>query len=282
MTKFFLILTATSLISGFIDTTETPAHLRVEQVMTFTAKIETLSYDFIKSERISNKMIDQHLMIKMQREPFKVYLKEVSPNPGVEILFPYASDPSKALINPNGFPWINLKLDPLGNLMRHNQHHTILDSGFDYILSILNHIFDKYQSQLEHIVVYDGTAIVDGRDCEVFTMTNPRFQYVNYTVLNGEDVSQIADKFRLNEYMILHKNPQIKSLSDVKQGDLIKIPNDYSSKMTIYVDRIKQVPLRMEIYDDDGLFEKYEFRNVKVNLPLAAEEFSATYTGYGF
>ena len=218
----------------------------------------------------------------MQREPFKVYLLEVSPNPGIEILFPYKSDPSRALINPNGFPWVNLKLDPEGDLMRRNQHHTILDSGFDYIMSIMNHIFDKYESQLEHIVEFNGTAIVDNRVCDIFTMTNPKFQYLNYTVLKGENVIDIADKFRLNEYMILHKNPHIKSLRDVRQGDIIKIPNDYSSKMTIYVDWANKVPLLMKIYDDEGLFEQYEFRNVEVNPLFTKEEFSETYTAYGF
>ena len=32
-----------------------------------------------------------------------------------------------ALVNPNGFPWFNLKLNPVGSRMTKNQHHTIIE-----------------------------------------------------------------------------------------------------------------------------------------------------------
>jgi len=48
------------------------------------------------------------------------------------------------------------------------------------------------------------------------------------------------------------------------------------------VDKEAFLPLKMEIYDDQGLYEKYEFSELKVNTKISAEEFSQDFSEYGF
>jgi outer membrane lipoprotein-sorting protein len=38
----------------------------------------------------------------------------------------------------------------------------------------------------------------------------------------------------------------------------------------------------MEVYDDEGLYEKYEFNNLVIDPQFEAEEFSSDFEDYGF
>jgi len=273
---------AALLFSGFTDSKKDLAIEKIKGLFSANKEISAMSYDFIRTERIDGKMVSNHTKVKMKKKPYSIYVQEVSPNPGVEILFPDPLDESKALINPNGFPWVNLRLDPMGDLMRSKQHHTVYEGGYDYIVDVMEYIFYKYRTRLPDIIFYDGMSVVDGRSCDMITLANPGFKYINYTVKKGETVSSIATKYRINEYMILEKNLGLSFSKVLRAGEVIKVPSDYSAKMTICLDRERQIPLSMKIYDDKGLFEHYEFKNVEINPALKAEEFSANFSAYRF
>ena len=42
------------------------------------------------------------------------------------------------------------------------------------------------------------------------------------------------------------------------------------------------IPVSVSIYDDIGLFESYDYTNVKINKPIEEKEFTKGYKGYGF
>ncbi len=48
------------------------------------------------------------------------------------------------------------------------------------------------------------------------------------------------------------------------------------------IDKELMLPISEKIYDDKGLFETYEFNNLQVNTPIAAEEFTENYKDYHF
>lgn len=220
--------------------------------------------------------------IKINRRPYKIYLKELQPNLGVEILYPHPLDESKALINPNGFPWVNLKLDPKGELMNKDQHHSILHGGFDYVTSVMEYTIYKNESRINEMISRDGIRDYNGHSCDVISLSNPNFQYISYTVQAGETLGSVALKYHLSEFMIKEKNEFMSGSMELKEGDVIKLPTDYCAKMVMLVDRERNIPLMMEVYDENGLFEKYEFRDVTINPNLASEEFNETYVSYNF
>ena len=80
----------------------------------------------------------------------------------------------------------------------------------------------------------------------------------------------------------MDKNPAIHDYDDVRSGQLIKIPNDYSPKMVLYIDKKRKIPLIIKVYDEDGLYQQYEFKNVKVNPTFSADEFSKSNPAYGY
>jgi len=244
--------------------------------------IRTLNYTMKKLERIKGKLIMQQSTVKLNMNPLKVYLYQDAPKKGLEVLYVQGTNNNHAIVNTNGFPWVSLNLDPYGSTMRENQHHTLLNSGYDHVIGILEFLFTKYQSEIHDMVKMDGSVVWDKHNCWAVTLTNKQFKYVSYKVLKGENVISIANKFRLSEHMILEKNPSIDSYTDVKEGQVIVIPCDYSNKMTLYIDKLRYIPLVMKVYDDQGLYEQYEYTNVTVNGPIKAEEFTRDYGDYNF
>lgn len=247
-----------------------------------TSGISSLIYTLSKEERIDGEMIKQISFTKMEKVPFRVYMKQLYPQDGMEVLFVEGENNNKAVINPNGFPWVNIKLHPMEGMMRNDQHHTIYQSGFDHVVSILDYLVKKYESNIDVMVKYNGIVQYDDRACHSISFNNPNFRYIDYTVQENETLETIAAKFKLSEHMILEKNRKVKNYDDVSAGQVILIPNDYSPKLMLYIDKIDLIPLRMDVYDDQGLYEKYQYSKVIIDPKLDPNEFSQEYAEYGF
>lgn len=279
--KIVLALCACIVLTSFDDNSKLSVTEKVKEVFRSTQEIRTLSYELTRHERIAGRMHSNSSQIKMQKKPIKIYYRELTPNDGLEVLFPHPEDHNKALVNPNGFPYMNLKLDPRGEIMMKNQHYTILDAGYDGVIAVLEHLFYKYKGQINDMMKYQGMTLFDGHTCDMILMENNSFRYISYPVTSGETVRSIAKKYRLSEYMIREKNSNL-YLNDLKEGDVLKLPTDYASKMKLYIDVERRIPLKVEIYDEKGLFEKYEFKNVVINPGFSDQEFLDTYQEYSF
>ena len=247
-----------------------------------TRQISTITYGMRKKERINGELVEQHSTIKLCRNPFKVYVKQLYPKEGVEVLYKKGANGNMVLVNPNGFPWFNINLDPHGKTIRRNQHHTIMDVGFDHVVNILDFLFNKYQNEIRDLVTFLEETEYQGRKCKVIKLENPYFKYIPYIVGEGENLDSIARKFMISQHMIVEKNEGVDDFNDVVAGQQILIPNDYSPKMVLYIDAEEHIPVLMKIYDDEGLYEHYEYRDVIVDMDIHPNEFSAKHSGYGF
>lgn len=247
-----------------------------------SSQIESLTYTITKQERIEGKLTKQVSFTKMHKDPYKVYLRQIFPNDGMEVLYAQNENNDKALINPNGFPWLNLKLNPRDGIMRNDQHHTIFQSGFDHVVSILEFLCNKYESEIDEMVVYKGTVDQQGRRGYEISFSNPYFKIIDYTIKDEETIEDIAVKYKLSAYMILERNPKIKDYEDVEEGQIVKIPNDYSPKLNLVIDAEKFIPLKMEVIDEKGLYEQYEYSDVVINPKFSDQDFFAENESYGF
>lgn len=247
-----------------------------------SSQIEALTYTITKQERIEGKLTRQVSFTKMQKNPYKVYLRQSYPNDGMEVLYVEHENNNKALINPNGFPWLNLKLNPLDGIMRNDQHHTIFQSGFDHVVSILEFLCDKYQNEIDDMVIYEGLVNQQGRPGYSISFSNPHFEIIDYTMKEEETMEDVAVKFKLSAYMILECNPKLKDYEDVAVGQVIKIPNDYSPKLNLVIDAEAFIPLKMEVIDHKGLYEQYEYSGVVMNPVFTNQEFNSENESYGF
>ena len=60
----------------------------------------------------------------------------------------------------------------------------------------------------------------------------------------------------------------------------MQVPNGYGRRTILCVDPKTYLPTLVQVNDERGLFEKFEFLDVVPNQPIAVEEFTKDYNGY--
>jgi hypothetical protein len=241
--------------------------------------IKTLKFRLKFSERIKGKLRNSESHIKLSRNPTQAYLFLNGP----ELLWLEGKNDNNALVNPAGFPYMNLNLDPMGSLMRENQHHTVKEVGYDYFAELIRNAIKIAGDNFDSYFKCLGEIEWDDHNCYFITGENPDFKYESYTVKKGETLITIARAKHLSEYMLLELNEKkVSHYNDVKAGQVIITPNFYGSKLILYIDKELLVPRVIKVYDDKGLFESYEYHDLQVNPKIADEEFTKSYKGYGF
>ena len=250
----------------------------LNEIIKSIANVKTLRYDLTRNERVNDKILLSESKIKLNVSPRKLYISMKTQ----EVLWIEGKNNGNALINPFTFPYINLNLDPMGALMRKNQHHTIHELGMEYIAEIIKNGMKHYGAMLYKHFVIMGEEKHFGRNCYKLSATFPDFKWLPYTVKKNETIISIANKFSVSEFMILEKKQGATDYKDVKEGEVILVPNVYAKLFFVMIDKEKMLPISVEIFDDKGLFESYEFYKLQVNSTILAEEFTEDYKDYHF
>ncbi len=251
----------------------------LQNTIAAVGKIQTLKFHLKCNERVKGKLFSTESQVKMNASPRKIYIYLKGP----ELLWIEGKNNGDALVNPDGFPYMNLNLDPMGNIMRENQHHTINEIGFDYFAGIIKNSIAFADNKFEDFFKCIGVVKCDSHDCYFISAEYPYFKYEDYTVQKGETLVSISKKLKVSDFMILEANAgKVKNYHDVKAGQKIKVPNVYGSKMILYIDKELFIPRVIKVYDDKGLFESYEYHDLLVNSKIPDEEFTKEYKGYKF
>lgn len=262
-----------------------PADL-MRSMLAAVGRVSTSTYRLIKTERISGKPLTEETTVKLNTKPQKVYIRHIKPYEGREVLYVTGSNGGKALINPNSFPYVNVSLDPLGARVRQNQHHTLLDVGFGTVASIIAHDLEEHRDELPKILHLDPAGgTFDGRPCWLVKMEVPQFRWVSYTVKpGGESLEQIGHKLNVSEHMIGEKLNGFGGdyQENLAAGRVIQVPTTYARRLVVLIDKQTQLPVSISIYDDQGLYEQYEYHDLRVNLGFRADEFTPEFKGYHF
>ena len=276
--KITAITIGVILFSSFNINTTISCKEIVDKMIKKINEVERLKYSLKIVERTNGKYNNFGSSVKLNRKPRKLYLT----TNGIEVLWVQGTNNGKALVNPNSFPYINLNLDPMGSLMREDQHHTINEMGFDYFGNVISYNFRQAGASFDKYFKFEGEETLNGRASYKITINNPDFKFVSYTVKKGENLVKIARANYVAEYMILENNPKLDDYYDVKEGDVIKIPNMYAKNVLIYVDKSNFLPIGVRIYDHKGLFEQYDYFSLQVNPVFEDAEFTRDYKGYKF
>jgi hypothetical protein len=242
-------------------------------------KVSYLRYSMKSVERVETGYATATTKVKLQIHPRKSYL--LNTDNKLEVLYNEELS-TKAVVKPHVFPYFTMSLEPRGNLMRKNQHFTIMDIGFDFAAKTIAIALSKEKDQIAKHLTYAGKVEKNKMNCHLLIYENVDFGYHDYTVQHKETVSSIAGKLTVNDYMIRCKNKLYDDYGYLKEGLVIKIPTFYCKKAVFYVDEKTMLPISVSIYDEAGLFESYDFFSLEVNKPIPAAEFKKEFKGYGF
>lgn len=279
--KFLLLIVLffTQISSGISQKADLNCKEIVNRSLKSIKEVKGLKYHLKITERGKKGYNFYESAVKFNRNPRLIYLYIK----GIEVLWLQGQNDGKALVKPNSLPYFNLNLDPMGNLMRQDQHHTLNEMGYDYFASIIQNTMDKLDEKFDNVFSFAGEERVNNRPCYKILIDNKDFKYVDYTIGENESITSIARKFYIAEYMILEKNPKFKDYFDIlKKGEVIKIPNWYARTVTMYIDQLYFLPISMKVNDEKGLFEEYNYYFLQVNPKFEEGEFTKTYKDYGF
>lgn len=243
-------------------------------------KVNGFVAEINKVERVEDEYISQVSYVKMNREPYKVYIKQLTPKEGVEVLASITTPHSKATINMNSFPWINLYLDPYGSLMRRKQHHLVYDSGFDLMIRILK--FELSSELSKDRLERKEDVFWLGQEMYHLELKNDDYSLDSYTVKSNETLDDIANKLHISAYAILELNEDVDGYNDVEEGQTIIIPSHYARSMALYIDKQTHLPLVIKVFDHIGLYEKYEYNSIVLNPEFEPNEFTEDFRHYNF
>jgi hypothetical protein len=249
-----------------------------EKMLLAIEKLKGVQYNTKVQERIDGKLESGENFTKVSFKPFKTYVKVSS----AELLYVEGKNNNKALIKANSLPYFNISLEPYSSLLRKNQHHTIMEVGFLYFASIIKAAIKFADKDFDKIFTLKGSIKWDDRDHWVLIIDTPEFSFSPYIVQPGENLTSIADKLKVSDYMIRENNSGVKDYTSVKPGQVILVPNAYAKKTIIYIDKQNFLPTVQVIMDDKGIFARYEFFNIVVNPSYKENEFDKSFSDYNF
>ena len=87
-------------------------------------KVAALRYNMKSVERTESGYATASTNIKLQTHPKKLYLLNTQNK--LEVLYNEGEINNKAYVKPHVFPYFTMSLEPLGNLMRKNQHRSAI------------------------------------------------------------------------------------------------------------------------------------------------------------
>lgn len=280
MKKILFLALACILCSA---STHTPNATQIWSKMGYAMKnIKTIRYEMKSKERFKGKYVEKKVRFRLQSSPQKVYGKNLGN--GVEFLYVKGWNGGKAFINPNGFPYVNLSLNIYGNRIRNENHHTINHTGFGYMYKLLNSISTRLKKKglsLSSQLKYEGEVSWGGRSCYKLEYNDPNYKYYTHKLTKTETLHSFCDRMNLLEYGVMEAN-NLGFGAKVYAGKTLRIPNNVAKRLIVYVDKANNLPIVQIIYDEKGLFERYEYTKIYQNFKQDKGEWTTSCSGYGF
>ena len=269
------------LFSGMIVAQDNPGTKILDNMLASIDRVHAIQFRLKQYERYNGKIELEDDRVKLKTNPLSLFIEVISPDAGAEVLWVQGENNGEAYVHPNGFPYLTLNFLPDSKTLRKG-HHNIFALQLSYMAGLIRSTMQNAGSSFNSNLHLEQDVVFNHETCYQLNIEHPSFAFVPYTIKPGENLISLAERLHLSEYMILENNPGLSEYSDVKAGQVIHIPNNYARKMTLYISKKTYLPLAEFIYDDKGLFERYEFSEVKVNPEFGPEEFSKHNPAYHF
>lgn len=280
MNKALLLLL---LVGCFGATSAQNARTVVDKMYRAIESNPRVSFDMLSKERFGSRYVVKKTRFHVSESPRKVYMKDLEE--GIEVLYVKGWNDNDALVNPNGFPWTNLDFSPRSSRMRKNQHHTILSAGFGYTAELMKSIEQDLKKQgrrfEDYFSISSTPTTFDGRSCyKLYINYDEEYGHKTHTVQRTATLATICKEQNVPEHRVAELNNL--DYGEVRAGTSLKIPNAYAKRVVFYVDKTTHFPIVQLIYDEDGLYEKYEYRSLDISPNFPSCEWTPDCSSYGF
>lgn len=254
----------------------------LENVFKKIDNINTQICTISSRERFGNEYKIEKGYYKISKKPLLIYYKQLVPTTGAEVIINSNIYP-KAYVNPNKTLLPNIYLDPYGETLRDKRHHVIFDAGYEYVKKIILTIKHKYNYQWDNIISCFDYVKIGNERCIKICLKNVQYSIQKRLIEKTISIEKFARKENLSDYKILELNPAFSSIFDIiKEKTTILCPSDYAKEIILYVNEQNLLIVKIEVYDEKGLFEEYLFENIKINVTFDPKEYEPGYERYNF
>jgi outer membrane lipoprotein-sorting protein len=240
------------------------------------------SYEMHSKERFGKKYLEKKMHFRINENPKKIYMKDLES--GVELLYAQGWNENKAYINPNGFPWTNVSFSIYNSRVRQDNHHIVTRAGFAFtgqLFRLIEAEIKKQGGDFNKIFSYKGETDWNGRKCYRLYIENKDYQIVNHTVDKAESLEAFALRKGVPEFKVMELN-NLGYGASLKVGQSIKIPNSYAKEVILLIDKENFLPIVQMLYDENDLYEKYEYHKLNLRPNFSSTEFTTQCASYGF
>lgn len=254
----------------------------VENMFDSVYALKAVRFEMFSKERMEGELFNSHAVGIMEYEPRKVFLRGFNEEGELqnEVLFIAGENNNNALISPNGFPFINLNLDPEGSTMRRNRHFTILEAGGRYLVDMLRLGMTRYEELGNMRKRFEISK--NSETTYKVVITNSDFGNTSYVVKEGDDSRKIARELGIAEYKIVALNEEVSDYEDLEPGQTIIVPNLYAKRVELIIRVVDLIPIQVRIFDDEGLFSEYVYTLFDTNPAINKETFNSNNPAYTF
>lgn len=270
MKKLFLGLVLTAGVSGALQAQN--VNEVTKKILDACADAKSITYDFFAYERFAGtKKINSEVVFKYQASPLKIFADAKKPT-AAKLLYIPAETP-KVQVKKG----LTLKLDLHSGMLMKDQHHPLNQAGFGTFKriieqSIRNKGLNVNSPEIADFVRIKGTVTYDGKSCWAVEILDDDYKIIKHTVKSDEtSIWKLGYKLSLPEYKIQQLNGIKEELT---AGQVIKVPSSYAKKTTVYIDKATYLPIYQKMEDDEGIYEVYEFKNLKTNVKFDADDFT--------
>lgn len=261
---------------------QTKARQLVNEMIRGMSRVQTMTGKIRRLERMDGEMVPGEMRFKFMMDPRKAYIYNIVPDEGAEVLYVKGWNNDKAYVHPNKFPWVNVSFSLYSSVMLKG-HHSMNDLGFDYTLRIIKHLLKTRGEEFDQYVEYKGKKTWYGKSVDVIEINyGDKYGTDEYVVQANEDLFKIDEKLCVPAYRIVELNDDIDDFFDVKAGQKITVPNVYAKRVIFMIDEKDKLPIVQVVYDDKGMFSKYEYFDFKVNPTFQSTEFRTDFPEYNF
>ncbi len=249
------------------------------------AKLRDYTMTLHKQELRGDSLEPEQVLLEKWARPYRIYLKSVGDvQRGQEVLFVRGWNRDRIRAHKGSFPDVTLSLDPYGSWAMAHTHHPVTAVSLGSFVGILLENLEEADRRQEGSVREVGEETLWGRPCYRLELESPAAATL-HVLVKGETLWDVARECRQDMYVILHYNRDRgwRRAADPRPGDTVLVPRYYAGRVSLWVDEELRLPIRALIYDHAGsLYERYEHRDLRIDVGLTDRDFDPANPDYHF
>lgn len=255
------------------------AQLLLSKVDSVMKKTQSMHFQVEMFARMRGDDYKQLAEFKITRSPLKIYYKQFY-GKKIELLYNETVDKKKALVYPDGFPYTSIRLSPVSSRILERQHHSVFEADPMFIVNqILRMCVDTPNRNCSSSLT---DTVFKGKKYHRLFIQDDNYGLEKISVDKKYTVLEFANARNINYYSLIWYNGGLSVDTQLKEGSILNVPTSYAKSILMLVDPENFHIRFVRVYDMDGVFEWFEYKEFNRDVAFDIEDFDEDNSKYNF